>query len=97
MNEQGWHKPMSFSNLETAYFGTGGKGPAGATHSASILPNGDGTYGADFTRLNPRHGGESGGRALVQDGFASREDAIAWAVARATAAKVGINTAAVAA
>ena len=97
MNEQGWHKPMSYSELETAYFGTGGKGPAGATHSASILPNGDGTYGADFTRLSTQHGGTSGGRALVQDGFASRADAIAWATARATAAKVSMNTAAVAA
>ena len=79
------------NGVSTTHFGTGGKGPGGSTHRAEISQNDDGTWGASFTRLNPKSGGESGGRTTVKDKFKSREEAEAWVNNSAKRSKVSAN------
>lgn len=79
------------SGVSITHFGTGGKGPGGSTHRAEISQNDDGTWGASFTRLNPKSGGESGGRTTVKDKFKSREEAEAWVNNSAKRSKVSAN------
>lgn len=79
------------SGVSTTHFGTGGKGPGGSTHRAEIGQDDDGTWRASFTRLNPNHGGESGGRTTVKDKFRSREEAEAWVDNSAKRSKVRAN------
>jgi len=92
--ESGGKKPVDktpgSNGISQMHFGTGGKGPGGSTHRAEIGQDEDGSWRASFTRLNPKSGGESGGRTNVQK-FESREEAEAWVNNSAKRSKVSAN------
>jgi hypothetical protein len=70
LKEHGFGTVFGSEGVLGAHIGTGGAGPHGSTHALAVSTpqsNYSNKYQVELTRLNPKTGGESGGRTTVKE------------------------------